>query len=568
MPSKIQLDENLVFLYICLQKSDMKTIDFAAVGQTTNLKSPAARMRYTRLKRQIEKGVIGANANINLRSGGDERERNGEEKERRKEKREKKMREKKQKEEKREREGVEKKEKVEAKEWNRVDGGLGMEMGMELKMKMYDGVEKEEGKRKREVGDTTESDADAISEPDFQLQGWKTSILNNTTSPFPADLPPSIQFSTHPQTEHLPHPYLHNYPATSAPQPNISQSDFLASQSMSQTHPDQLPSQTSSPPLLDPQIKLEPYSPFSSFSSYSTERSIPNFHERTEDEDADSEDEMPLAKRRGLGKRHASRSHSQSQSQSPHGNGNENPNPDREEISHTNTSKIAEGYGDAHSHSHSHSCSEMSDLRESGCADEYTYTHPPLRSSIHAPITSSQYAYAYPNPYTTPYKSIYTPPASSYETLESLNSTLLAPLPSPPLISSSKSTSTPSNPPPHPHPYNWADTYQSYRHLWGTERIARVSPPPPPPPPSISTSSCPSSSSSSPLPLYHNHDHNHNYNHNPTHTHTHTPTPSHNHTHNHNKITNANTIPDSDFPAPLPTQSPRSNTHPLSFSQW
>ncbi|KAF7886395.1 hypothetical protein EAF00_010498 [Botryotinia globosa] len=544
MPSKIQLDENLVFLYICLQKSDMKTIDFAAVGQTTNLKSPAARMRYTRLKRQIEKGVIGANANINLGSGGDERERNGEEKEGRKEKREKKMREKAQKEEKREREGVEKKERVEAKEWNRVESGMGMEM------KMYGGVEIK-GKRKREIGDTTESDADAISEPDFQLQGWKNSILNNTTSLFPADLPPPIRLSTHPQSEHFSHPYLHNYPATSAPQPIISQSDFSESQPISHTHPNQLPSQTSSSPALDPQIKLEPYSPFSSFSSHSTERSLPNLHERIDDEDADSEDEMPLAKRRGLGKRQASRS--QSQSQSPHGNENGNPNPSREESSHTDASKIAEGY--AHSHSHSHSCSEMSDLRESGCADEYTYTHSPLRSSTHEPGTS-QYAYAYPNPYTTPYKSIYTPPAS-YETLESLNSTLLAPLPSPPLPS--KSTATPSNPP--PYPYNWADTYQSYRHLWGTERIARVSPPPPSQ--SLSTSSCPSPSSSLPLPLYHNHNHNHNHNYN----HNHTPTPSHSHTHNHNKITNANTIPDSDFPAPLPNSSPGSNTHPLS-SQW
>ncbi|TGO40242.1 hypothetical protein BHYA_0040g00510 [Botrytis hyacinthi] len=541
MPSKIQLDENLVFLYICLQKSDMKTIDFAAVGQTTNLKSPAARMRYTRLKRQIEKGVIGANANINLGSG--------EEKERRKEKREKKMREKKEK-EKRKREGVEKKEKVEAKEWNRVEGGMGMEMIM------YDGVEKKEGKRKREIGDTTESNADAISEPDFQLQGWKNSILNNTTSPFPADLPPSIQFSTHPQTEYPSHLYLHNYPATSAPQTKISQSDFSESQPISQTHPDQFPSQASSSPPLDPQIKLEPYSPFSSFSSYSTERSLPNLHEPTEDEDADSEDEMPLAKRRGMGKRHASRS--QSKSQSPQGNGNTNPNLIRGIISPTDASKIAEGYGDAHSHSHS--CSEMRDPRQSGCADGYTYVHPPLRSSTHEPGTSSQYAYAYPypNPYTTPYKSIYASPASSYQNLESSNSTTLAPLPSPspslssPLISPSKSTSTsstPSNPPPHPHPYNWADTYQSYRHLWGTERIARVSPPPPPP--SVSTSSSSS--------LYHNHNHNHNYNH----THSH----SHSHDHNHNNIANANTISDSDFPAPLPNQSPRSNTH-LSLSQW
>ncbi|TGO29435.1 hypothetical protein BPAE_0015g00790 [Botrytis paeoniae] len=533
MPSKIQLDENLVFLYICLQKSDMKTIDFAAVGQTTNLKSPAARMRYTRLKRQIEKGVIGANANINLGSGSDEREGNGEEKERRKKRREKKMKEKKEKEEKKEREGVEKKEKVEAKEWNRVKVGMGMGMGME--MKMYGGVEKIEGKRKREIDDNTESDADAISEPDFQLHGWKDSILNNPTSPFPPDPPPSIQLSTHLHTEHPSHPYIHNYPATSAPQTNISQSDLSESQPISQTLLDQLPSQTSSSQPLDPQIKLEPYSPFSSFSSYSTERSLPNFHERAEDEDADSEDEMPLAKRRGMGKRHTSQSQSQSQSPNGNGNGNTNKNPSREITSHRHASETAEGYRDANSHSHS--CSEMRDPRQSGCSDEYTYTHPPLRGSTHEPGTSSQYAYAYPNPYTAPYKSIYAPQTStSHENFETSD-----PTPSPSSPSPSPSKYTPPHLPPHPQPYNWADTYQSYRHLWGTERIARVSPPPPPPPP-------PSSVSNS-LPLYQNHNHDYNHSHN----------------HNHNNIANANATSRSALP--LPTQSPRSNTH-LSLSQW
>ncbi|CZR63180.1 uncharacterized protein PAC_13077 [Phialocephala subalpina] len=58
MPSKIQLDENLWFLYICLQKSDVKSIDFTAVGAATSLKPPAARMRYTRLRRQIESGTL------------------------------------------------------------------------------------------------------------------------------------------------------------------------------------------------------------------------------------------------------------------------------------------------------------------------------------------------------------------------------------------------------------------------------------------------------------------------------------------------------------------------------
>ncbi|KAI9675181.1 MAG: hypothetical protein M1829_003541 [Trizodia sp. TS-e1964] len=58
MPSKIQLDENLWFLYICLQKSDYKAIDFNLVGDATGLKPPAARMRYTRLRRAIEGGTL------------------------------------------------------------------------------------------------------------------------------------------------------------------------------------------------------------------------------------------------------------------------------------------------------------------------------------------------------------------------------------------------------------------------------------------------------------------------------------------------------------------------------
>ncbi|KAI9762925.1 MAG: hypothetical protein M1840_001105 [Geoglossum simile] len=58
MPSKIQLDENLWFLYVCLQKSDFKAIDFNAVGEATGLKPPAARMRYTRLRRHIVNGTL------------------------------------------------------------------------------------------------------------------------------------------------------------------------------------------------------------------------------------------------------------------------------------------------------------------------------------------------------------------------------------------------------------------------------------------------------------------------------------------------------------------------------
>lgn len=58
MPSRIELAENLWLLYICLQNSDYKAIDFNAVGEITNLKPPAARMRFTRLRRAIEDGTL------------------------------------------------------------------------------------------------------------------------------------------------------------------------------------------------------------------------------------------------------------------------------------------------------------------------------------------------------------------------------------------------------------------------------------------------------------------------------------------------------------------------------
>ncbi|KAL1863532.1 hypothetical protein Plec18167_000626 [Paecilomyces lecythidis] len=58
MPSKIQQDVNLRFLYSCLQNSDYKSIDFRAVGGCAGIKAPAARMRFSRLKRQIEQGSM------------------------------------------------------------------------------------------------------------------------------------------------------------------------------------------------------------------------------------------------------------------------------------------------------------------------------------------------------------------------------------------------------------------------------------------------------------------------------------------------------------------------------
>ncbi|KAL2356812.1 hypothetical protein BJ546DRAFT_534422 [Cryomyces antarcticus] len=58
MPAKINLDENLWFLYTCLQKSNYSTIDYAAVAGLTGIKPPAARMRFARLKAAIEGGTL------------------------------------------------------------------------------------------------------------------------------------------------------------------------------------------------------------------------------------------------------------------------------------------------------------------------------------------------------------------------------------------------------------------------------------------------------------------------------------------------------------------------------
>ncbi|EEP75539.1 predicted protein [Uncinocarpus reesii 1704] len=71
MPSKLQLDVNLWFLYLCLQKSDYKTIDFHAVGEAANINPPAARMRFTRLKKTIENGALNSPAGT-LFPGGTE----------------------------------------------------------------------------------------------------------------------------------------------------------------------------------------------------------------------------------------------------------------------------------------------------------------------------------------------------------------------------------------------------------------------------------------------------------------------------------------------------------------
>ncbi|OOF91658.1 hypothetical protein ASPCADRAFT_9583 [Aspergillus carbonarius ITEM 5010] len=57
MAPKPGLDTSLVFLYVCLLKSDFKNIDFKAVADATELNVGAARMRYSRLKKQLDATV-------------------------------------------------------------------------------------------------------------------------------------------------------------------------------------------------------------------------------------------------------------------------------------------------------------------------------------------------------------------------------------------------------------------------------------------------------------------------------------------------------------------------------
>ncbi|KAK5103468.1 hypothetical protein LTS08_002883 [Lithohypha guttulata] len=57
MPPKLQVDESLAFMFICIEAS-MSRLDFKAIGIACDLQPAAARMRYTRLKKALEAGVF------------------------------------------------------------------------------------------------------------------------------------------------------------------------------------------------------------------------------------------------------------------------------------------------------------------------------------------------------------------------------------------------------------------------------------------------------------------------------------------------------------------------------
>ncbi|KAI9373662.1 hypothetical protein BJX61DRAFT_541520 [Aspergillus egyptiacus] len=70
MPANTLPDPSVMFLYLCMINSDYTKINFEAVGAATGLKVPAARMRWTRLKKNIESGMVDGKMRVG-KSGDD-----------------------------------------------------------------------------------------------------------------------------------------------------------------------------------------------------------------------------------------------------------------------------------------------------------------------------------------------------------------------------------------------------------------------------------------------------------------------------------------------------------------
>ncbi|KAJ8060527.1 hypothetical protein OCU04_010845 [Sclerotinia nivalis] len=325
-------------------------------------------MRYTRLKRQIEKGVIGSIGGINLGAGagdgwgseGGEKDEKGEGGSSRNVRGRKEKRGKKEKEEGRGKRGEraknEKNEEsggggvfgVEIKESRGGEMGMGRGMGMQvgMGMGMGFGMEKKDVKRKRKREDEDFANANA----NFYMHRLKEEIpvhedIASSTPPsiFIPNHPTSTQFSPATLSTHSQNKY-HHPPHFPSPSPSPSPT------SPHEYDPHTIPTSqniTLEPNVLaqaySPAIKLEPRSSFSSFSSFSSTSSSSSSSSRnpfnfnthnqnqnhththtqteshntntttnhitsTEDQDPDSEDEKPLAKRRNVGtkKYHAS----------------------------------------------------------------------------------------------------------------------------------------------------------------------------------------------------------------------------------------------------------------------
>ncbi|KAL4911955.1 hypothetical protein BDW62DRAFT_215387 [Aspergillus aurantiobrunneus] len=57
-------DASLTFLYLCMTHSDMTKVNYEALAAATGLKVPAARMRFTRLKKHIESTMAEGKASV------------------------------------------------------------------------------------------------------------------------------------------------------------------------------------------------------------------------------------------------------------------------------------------------------------------------------------------------------------------------------------------------------------------------------------------------------------------------------------------------------------------------
>ncbi|PWY72227.1 hypothetical protein BO94DRAFT_589806 [Aspergillus sclerotioniger CBS 115572] len=67
-PKPTTPDPSVIFLYVCLMKSDFKSIDFKAVADATELNVGAARMRFSRLKKQLD-ALVKAGGKYDLKRG-------------------------------------------------------------------------------------------------------------------------------------------------------------------------------------------------------------------------------------------------------------------------------------------------------------------------------------------------------------------------------------------------------------------------------------------------------------------------------------------------------------------
>ncbi|KAL2819112.1 hypothetical protein BJX63DRAFT_27990 [Aspergillus granulosus] len=69
MPAKSYPESSVMLLYLCIVHSNLTKIDFNAVGETVDLTREAARLRYGRLKKQLENEIGDGKVNLKRDDG-------------------------------------------------------------------------------------------------------------------------------------------------------------------------------------------------------------------------------------------------------------------------------------------------------------------------------------------------------------------------------------------------------------------------------------------------------------------------------------------------------------------